>query len=260
MLLLQQAVTLPEKTHFTDAVPGGDCLADAPAERVIMVVRFKASLRPRSARGQKPVFRIIGIVLFIQPAAPARQVAPGIVLHKQVLPVLQAVIGNRLVVRGQVISGVIGKERTAVALPGLIMLQQAAFSVVAVIHLPAQGIADARQFAAPGIAVQAIQYSLLRQGHLCDKCAALRGTSAEAVIAAGLFARALGTTHFPVQTVAGEFGDKLRPEADGADVTGAVVQPGELLPAGEGQICQIAQCMPFVAEWSAPEPVDKSAL
>ena len=49
MLLLQQAVTLPEKTRFTDAMPGGDSLADVPAQRVIMLVRFKASLRPRSA-------------------------------------------------------------------------------------------------------------------------------------------------------------------------------------------------------------------
>ena len=95
MLLLQQAVTLPEKTRFTDAVSGGDCLADAPAKRVIMVVRFEAPLRPRSARGQKAIFSVIRVVLFIQPAAPAGHVAPGIVLHKQVLPVLQAVIRDR---------------------------------------------------------------------------------------------------------------------------------------------------------------------
>jgi len=49
MLLLQKAETLPEKTRFTDAMTGGDSLADAPAQRVIMVVRFKAPLRPRSA-------------------------------------------------------------------------------------------------------------------------------------------------------------------------------------------------------------------
>jgi len=46
MLLLQQAVTLSEKTRFTDAMTGGDRLADAPAERVIIILRFKASLRP----------------------------------------------------------------------------------------------------------------------------------------------------------------------------------------------------------------------
>ena len=249
MLLLQKAVTLPEEAAFTGAVTGGNRLAGPSAERVIMIVRVKASLRPRSARGYKAVFRIIRIVLFIKPAASSGQAAPCIVLHKQILPVLQTVISNRGVVRGKVIGGIIGKERTA-ALAGRIMLQQAAFGVIAVIHLATQGVAGARQLAAPGIAEQALQYRLLRQGHFFDEFAALRGSPAEAVIAAGLFACALGAADFPVQAVTGEFNDQLRPEADGADVTGAVVQRGELLPAGQGQIRQIAQRIPCIAEFT----------
>jgi len=57
--------------------------------------------------------------------------------------VRQAVIGDRVIVRRQVIGRVITEVRAAVALACLIMLQQAAFGVVTVIHRPAQGVADA---------------------------------------------------------------------------------------------------------------------
>ncbi|VAM31867.1 Uncharacterised protein [Enterobacter hormaechei] len=50
-----------------------------------------------------------------------------------------------------------------------------------------------------------------------------------------------------MQAVAGELGHQLLPEADGADVAGAVVQPGQLLPAGQRQAGQVAQGIPFVA-------------
>ena len=50
-----------------------------------------------------------------------------------------------------------------------------------------------------------------------------------------------------MQAVAGELGHQLLPEADGADVAGAVVQPGQLLLAGQRQAGQVAQGIPFVA-------------
>ena len=50
-----------------------------------------------------------------------------------------------------------------------------------------------------------------------------------------------------MQAVAGELSHQLLPEADGADVAGAVVQPGQRLLAGQGQAGQVAQGIPFVA-------------
>ena len=127
------------------------------------------------------------------------------------------------------------------------MLQQTPFGVVAVINLTAQGVADAGKLAARGVAIQAFQYRLLRQGHVRAQLAALQGASAEAVILTKLLARALGAAHLAMQAVAGELGHQLLPEADGADVAGAVVQPGQLLPAGQRQAGQVAQCVPLVA-------------
>ena len=51
-----------------------------------------------------------------------------------------------------------------------------------------------------------------------------------------------------MQAVAGELGHQLLPKADGADVAGAVVQPGQLLLAGQRQAGQIAQGIPFVTD------------
>jgi hypothetical protein len=98
-------------------------------------------------------------MLFIQPVAAADQVAPVVVFHKQRLPVLQAVIRDRyrIVTGGEVIRGVIAELRAAVPLSGLVVLQQTPFGVVAVIHLTAQGVADAGKLAARGVAIQAFQ-------------------------------------------------------------------------------------------------------
>ncbi|CZX40508.1 Uncharacterised protein [Enterobacter hormaechei] len=98
-------------------------------------------------------------MLFIQPVAAADQVAPVVVFHKQRLPVLQAVIRNRYhsVTGGEVIRSVIAELRAAVPLSGLVVLQQAPFGVVAVVHLTAQCIADAGKLTARGVAIQAFQ-------------------------------------------------------------------------------------------------------
>ena len=136
-------------------------------------------------------------MLFIQPVAAADQVAPVVVFHEQRLPVLQAVIRDRyrIVTGGEVIRGVVAVLRAAVPLSGLVVLQQTPFGIVAVVHLSAQGVADAGKLAARGVAIEAFQQRLLRQGHVRAQLAALQGASAEAVILTELLARALGAAH-----------------------------------------------------------------
>lgn len=63
-----------------------------------------------------------------------------------VLILLQTVVSDRVTVGGNVIGGVIGK-RTAITLAGLIILQQAASSIIAVIYI-----------AVPTLALQMLQY------------------------------------------------------------------------------------------------------
>ncbi len=249
LLLLQQAVALPQEARFGGAVRGSDDFAGTAAQRVVVIARLKPPFRPGSAGGYQPVLGVIRIMLFIQPVAAADQVAPVVVFHKQRLPVLQAVIHDRyrIVIGGEVIRGVIAELRAAVPLSGLVVLQQTPFGVVAVVHLTAQGVADTRKLTACGVAIQAFQYRLLRQGHLRTQLTALQGTSAKAVILTELRARALGAADLAVQAVAGELGHQLLPEADGADVAGAIVQPGQLLLTGQRQAGQVAQGIPFIA-------------
>ncbi|VAK95101.1 Uncharacterised protein [Enterobacter hormaechei] len=159
LLLLQQAVALPQEAGVGGAVRRGDDFARAAAQRVVVVARLKPPFRPGSAGGYQTVLGVIRIMLFIQPVAAADQVAPGVVFHKQRLPVLEAVIRNRyrIVTGGEVIRGVIAELRAAVPLSGLVVLQQTPFGVVAVIHLTAQGVADAGKLTARGVAIQAFQ-------------------------------------------------------------------------------------------------------
>ncbi|SAD76766.1 Uncharacterised protein [Enterobacter hormaechei] len=82
-----------------------------------------------------------------------------VVFHETRLPVLEAVIRDRCrsVTGGEVIRGVVAELRAAVSLSGLVVLQQTPFGVVAVIHLTAQGVADAGKLAACGVTIQAFQ-------------------------------------------------------------------------------------------------------
>ena len=72
---------------------------------------------------------------------------------------LQAVIRDRyrIVIGGEIIRGVVAELRAAVTLAGLVVLQQTPFGVVALVHLTAQGVADAGKLTACGVAIQAFQ-------------------------------------------------------------------------------------------------------
>ncbi len=159
LLLLQQAVALPQEAGVGGAVRRGDDFARTAAQRVVVIARLKPPFRPGSPGGHQPVLGVIRIMLLVQPDAAADQVAPVVVFHKQRLPVLEAVIRNRyrIVTGGEVIRGVIAELRAAVSLSGLVVLQQTPFGDVAVVHLTALGVADAGKLTARGVAVQAFQ-------------------------------------------------------------------------------------------------------
>ncbi len=159
LLLLQQAVALPQEAGVGGAVRRGDDFARAAAQRVVVIARLKPPFRPGSPGGHQTVLGVIRIMLFIQPVAAADQVAPVVVFHEQRLPVLQAVIRDRyrIVTGGEVIRGVVAVLRAAVPLSGLVVLQQTPFGIVAVVHLSAQGVADAGKLAARGVAIEAFQ-------------------------------------------------------------------------------------------------------
>ena len=137
----------------------GDGFARAAAQCVVVIARLKPPFRAGSPGGHQPVLGVIRIMLFIQPVAAADQVAPVVVFHKQRLPVLQTVIRDRyrIVIGREVIRCVVAELRAAVPLSGLVVLQQTPFGVVAVVHLTAQGVADAGKLAARGVAIQAFQ-------------------------------------------------------------------------------------------------------
>ncbi|VAG31674.1 Uncharacterised protein [Enterobacter hormaechei] len=159
LLLLQQAVALPQEAGVGGAVRRGDDFARTAAQRVVVIARLKPPSRPGSPGGHQTVLGVIRVMLLIQPVAAADQVAPVVVFHEKRLPVLEAVIRDRCrsVTGGEVIRGVIAELRTAVSLPGLVVLQQTPFGVVVVVHLTAQGVADAGELTARGVAIQAFQ-------------------------------------------------------------------------------------------------------
>ncbi|MCW0332784.1 hypothetical protein NB704_004173 [Pantoea ananatis] len=78
---------------------------------------------------------------------------------------------------------------------------------------------------------------------------ALHRAPAKAVVLARLLSCALTAANFAVQAVAGKFTDQLLIEADGADVTRTVVQPGKLLFTRQGQMGEVAQFIPFVIQF-----------
>ncbi len=116
-------------------------------------------------------------MLIARGVAAADKITPGIIFHYPVLPVQQAVIGDRqgrqVIIRQQVTGGVIAKMCGAVPLTGFIMFQQAAFGVVAVLYFTPQGVTDACQLAASGIAINTLQHRLFRQRDVCVQAAAL---------------------------------------------------------------------------------------
>ncbi|MCW0332783.1 hypothetical protein NB704_004172 [Pantoea ananatis] len=121
---------------------GADHFAGAPAQRIIMIVRGKPAVRAIAFGGDEPVFGVIGKMLLMQAASSTDQVAPAIIFHKQVLPVMQSIVGNRqrvhcIVVGSQVVRIIISKMRGAVALSGFVVLQQAAFIIVTIDNVAA---------------------------------------------------------------------------------------------------------------------------
>ncbi len=146
---------------------GADHFAGAPAQRIIMIMRGKPAVRAIAFGADEPVFGVIGKMLLMQAAASTDQVAQVIVLHKQVLPVMQTVVGNWqrvqcIVVCRQVVRIIISKMRGAVALSGFIVLQQAAFIIVTIDNVAAQRITDRLQFTACRIAESAFQNGFFR--------------------------------------------------------------------------------------------------
>lgn len=72
MLLLQQAIALPQETGLSDSTLRGEVFSGPPAQRVIMIPCLKPALRPGSPGGDQAVFRVIVVMLFIQTASAVR--------------------------------------------------------------------------------------------------------------------------------------------------------------------------------------------
>ncbi len=197
-------------------------------------------------------------MLIARTTAAAGKIAPGVIVHHPVLPVRQAVISNRqggqVIIRQQVTGSVVAKMRGAVTPTGFIVFQQAAFGVVTVVYFTAQGVADAHQLAASGVTIKTRQNRLFRQRDVCVQPAALQAASAQTVILAVLRAHPLAAFGFSVQAVAGEFANGLLIKADGADVGGAVMQPCQLLPAGQGEGGQVARSVICIMQLTVYSP------
>ncbi|CAI0690676.1 Uncharacterised protein [Serratia entomophila] len=226
-----------------------------------MILRVELALRPTAARLYQPVIGVVAIVLLINAVAPADQVAPGVVTVEQFLPVRQAVVGDRrqrqvrvdvalrAALAQQVIRHVVHQPAARLALRGFAVLQQAAFGVVAVVHLAAQRIANAGQLAAPGIAECPPQRAVFRPGQLVvAEGAALPAAAPHLVIAPLLLQRALAAAGFPVQAIAGELAHHLLVEFDGAGVAGTVIQPLQAIALRQGQRLQVGQRIPLVLQ------------
>ncbi|CAI2537809.1 Uncharacterised protein [Serratia ficaria] len=140
-LLLQQPVTLPHKARSLRRFPlVADRLARAAPQRVVVILRVELALRPAAARLYQPVIGVVAIVLLINAVAPADQIAPGVVTVEQLLPMRQAVVGDRrqrqvrvdvalrAALAQQVIRQIVHQPRARFALIGFAVLQQAAFN------------------------------------------------------------------------------------------------------------------------------------
>ncbi|MNC48822.1 hypothetical protein D3C75_979630 [compost metagenome] len=93
---LQQPQSLPQEMGLTPFLTEGDHLTGPATQRIIVVLRFKQSLRPVTLRTHQAVICIIAIVLAAGTFLPDRHIPESIILILPFLPAGQPVITIRL--------------------------------------------------------------------------------------------------------------------------------------------------------------------